>query len=66
MNVTVNILPIEIDVPKEVAYGLYESGNGGGEININDCVKCRYDVSKVVVFNGKEPELKITFVPVEG
>ena len=65
MNVTVNILPIEIEVPKEVAYGLYESGNVRVEVNINDCVKGEYYISKVVVFNGEEPELKIAFVPVD-
>ena len=65
MNVTVNISSIEIEVPKEVAYGLYESGKNRIKVCINDCVKGEYYISKVVVFNGEEPELKITFVPVE-
>ena len=65
MNVTVNISPIEIKVPKEVAYGLYESSNVRFEVSIDDCVEGEYYISKVVVFNGEEPELKITFFPVE-
>lgn len=65
MNVTVNIPPIEIEVPKEVVYGLYESRFVRFEVSIDDCVKGEYYISKVVVFDVEEPELKITFVPVE-
>lgn len=65
MTVKVNISPIEIEAPKEVAYGLYESGNVRVKVSIDDCVEGEYYISKVVVFNGEEPELKITFVPVE-
>lgn len=65
MNVTVNISPIEIEVPKEVAYGLYESSNVRFDVSIDDRVEGEYYISKVVVFNGEEPKLKITFVPVE-
>ena len=65
MNVTVNISPIEIEVPEGVAYGLYESSNVRFEVSIDDRVEGEYYISKVVVFNGEEPELKITFVPVE-
>ena len=55
MDVTVNISPIEIEVPKEVAYGLYESSNVRFEVSIDDCVEGEYYISKVVVFNGEEP-----------
>lgn len=65
MNATVNISPIEIEVPKEVAYGLYESSNVRVKVSIDNRDEGEYYISKVVVFNGEEPDLKITFVPVE-
>lgn len=65
MNATVNISPIEIEVPKEVAYGLYESSNVRVKVSIDNRDEGEYYISKVVVFNGEDPDLKITFVPVE-